>query len=397
MLRDESTIKHQYDTFNSTADSVLEASFVNVNNSLKRRDTLPPDSPQYAEATKILADALERYKNLIQLKERVEQNRIHKQLNMSSELSFSSPSRTHGPVINSSGDTPSTIARKPVNVTDRSVTEHSSDAVSADSMSSVDLDKAAAAEEREAERGAVNLMESEDEPDADSRDSDTINLIKDELSKTIDHSTSESSATVASEESSAEHSVHSDSERSNASVYEDVPLAGSKGKTVLRNGKYYTTVTPKELDERRKFYDDHDGKDLLPQKVGVGFKTNTEGKLQWVTHKLEDGYVTMREFIDKKHMKGADNIKKRNLRLALGNAFGKLSGQWNDAANANNIAVKPNPDSTFDIRFFEGGHYAKSLPGNAHARALTYLIDFFGREHKALSDKEFKKLYGDFL
>lgn len=277
---------------------------------------------------------------------------------------------------------------------------HSSDAVESSGASSADLSAAAKAEEARALAAGVEALHSE-EPSADTIDKEVSNLINDASIIAESASTSESSTSMSEEPSAGSMMLGPDSEKSEASKHESMELKGeSKGHTFKeREGKLYfykQLAGTQERHDMEQFFRDHEGLDLTPVYAGLKPKSKTAPYGTFITEKLEDGYQPMSDFI--KTFKPADNEAKRQLRLSLYHAFSKIKGDWNDLTNANNIAVKSNPDGTFDIRFYEGGHFDEHQSNlTKHDRAIEYLKEFFGRHPKNLASKSFKRVYGTFL
>lgn len=344
----------------------------------KKLESLPPDTPMHQSHQEALDKAIERAERLLSMRERSSSLKLFD--TSSNELIPLSPSEKSG--VDSA-------------LIGKSISEHSSDAVDESGASRSDLSAAAKAEEAKAIAAGVDNVVSE-EPSADEIDASVSGLINDALEKSMTASASESSTSMSEElDKLSDIVLEIDSDKEDASQHESVELGGV-GKTYKRNGKYYKKLDNKaERDDMRKFFEDHEGLDLTPVYRGEKPKTKDAPYGVFVTQALEEGYERMTDFI--KHFKPKDNDQKRQLRLALHHAFSKVRGQWNDLANTNNIAVKSNPDGTFDIRFYEGGRYDGNKPGTPHERAIQYLIELFGREKRRLPDKSFLKLYKDFL
>lgn len=373
---------------------------------LARVDSLPEGTPERAAAVQDAEKALQHAARMINLRAKVEARKqelqrkreVKENLNLSStpQSSFSvnipsdeSPAPWRPRFDSNVPPTPTPM--KPRQRVDpalvgKSLSEHSSDAVSGDSISSADLSAAGASEEAKAYAAGVdNAMSSgSEEMTPDEIDSSVQKIINDVSESTPSASKSESSKEFSEEQSK---SIMLGSDTSASSEHESIDLAGGlkQGKVVKKNGKYYKTLeNAAEREDMQRFYESHRGKDLTPAMVALKYPKDKPNGV-FVTHALEDGYIPVRKYVDTKQDKTP--VQKKEFRLALFNAFKKINGKWNDLVNADNIMVKPNPDGTFDIRFIEGGRYDGGLPGTPDNRAMQYAREFYYRERKTLIDR----------
>lgn len=186
---------------------------------------------------------------------------------------------------------------------------------------------------------------------------------------------SESSGSFSSEKSSAV-SVASDS--SAGTPHASVEVGNSGPKIVRKGNEYHKKLeTQTEKEDTALFYSLHDDLKLTPKK---GTFTSGGAHGTFVTEALPEGFITLREYIDKKMASNDD--ERYQIRRALFKAFRKVKGSWNDIINATNIAVRKTDSGKYEVKFFEGGHYNGMMPGSPNNRARVYMIDLYDRERK---------------